>query len=267
MVKKATLSVGCVVILVLFAGCVNIQISSWFEKRGACKTSEWMIHDMNRPNPEVIRPGTASSPRQVGGAPSDAIVLFDGTDLSEWESVKDEGGPARWMVGKDFMEVVPKSGDIRTRRKFGDCQLHIEWMTLEEDTGKGQKCGNSGVFLMGVYEVQILNSFENVTYADGQAGAIYGQNPPMVNASREPGEWQEYDIVFRAPVFKGDKLVRPAVITLFHNGVLVQDHWVIKGRTYHKKAPAYLPHGVKEPIILQDHKQVVRFRNIWIREL
>jgi hypothetical protein len=254
-------------VLVLFAGCVNIQISSWLEKKGAYKASEWVMHDVNRPNPEIVRPGTASSPKQAGKAPSDAIVLFDGRNLSEWESVKDEGGPAKWKVEKDYMEVVPKTGYIKTRRKFGDCQLHIEWMTLEEDTGKGQKCGNSGVFLMGVYEVQVLNSFRNVTYADGQAGAIYGQSPPLVNASRKPGAWQEYDIVFWAPIFKGNKLVKPAVITVFHNGVLVQDHWVIKGRTHHKTVPTYAPHGEKEPIKLQDHKQVLRFRNIWIREL
>ena len=224
---------------------------------------EWEIHDRTRPLPVVVTPGTEQS---AGGAPSDAVVLFGGKDLSAWEAVK--GGEAKWKVENGYFEVVPKTGAIRTRQGFGDCQLHVEWMSPDPPNGKDQDRGNSGVFFMSIYEVQVLDSYRSVTYADGQASAIYGQYPPLVNASRPPGEWQTYDIVFRAPRFEGDgKLLRPAHVTVFHNGVLVQDNTEIMGPTTHRSRPPYEAHGSKLPIQLQDHSHPVRFRNIWIREL
>jgi hypothetical protein len=215
---------------------------------------------MDRPKPPVVSPAF-----EPGGPPSDAIVLFDGTDLSEW--VRKNGEPARWKVENGYMEVVRKAGSVRTRRSFGDCQLHIEWATPSAAKGRGQGRGNSGVYLMSKYEVQVLDSYGNTTYADGQAAAVYGQNPPMVNASRGPGQWQAYDIIFRRPVFKGKKVVRPATMTVLHNGVLVQDHWVVKGPTAHKKEAEYKPHEDKLPITLQNHGDPVRYRNIWVRKL
>lgn len=220
----------------------------------------WEVHDRNRPQPKVIGPGERPSDPS-----SDAIVLFNGADLSQWVSTN--GGPAKWKVENGYMQVVKKTGSIRTKRSFGDCQLHIEWATPTEVKGKGQHRGNSGAYLMGKYEVQVLDSYNYTTYPDGQAAAVYGQNPPMVNASRGPGQWQSYDIIFRRPIFKGKKLVRPATITVLHNGVLVQDHWVIEGATAYKKRARYTPHEDKLPLILQNHGDPVRYRNIWIREL
>jgi hypothetical protein len=218
----------------------------------------WAVHDKSRPLPPVIVPGELPSQ-----PPSDAIVLFDGYDLSQWVSTKGDG-PAQWKVENGYMEVVKKSGSLRTKRSFGDCQLHIEWATPTQTGGSSQKRGNSGIYLMGKYEVQVLDSYNNVTYADGQAAAVYGQNPPMVNACRPPGQWQTYDIIFRKPDFKS---LKPATITVLHNGVLVQDHWVIKGTTAHKARAKYTPHEDKLPIALQNHGDPVRYRNIWIREL
>lgn len=221
----------------------------------------WAVHDMNRPQPLVVAPG-----EQPGQAPSDAIILFDGNDLSQWESTKG-GRPAKWKVEKGYTEVVKKTGSIRTKRSFGDCQLHIEWAAPAKVKGNGQKRGNSGVFLMSRYEVQVLDSYNKKTYPDGQAASMYGQNPPMVNACRGPGQWQTYDIIFRRPIFRGDKVVGPAIITVLHNGVLVQDHWTIEGTTAHKKRAKYKPHEDKLPLMLQNHGDPVRYRNIWIREL
>ncbi|MHC4335657.1 MAG: 3-keto-disaccharide hydrolase, partial [Planctomycetota bacterium] len=220
----------------------------------------WAVHDMDRPRPPVV---TAAS--QPGGPPSDAIVLFDGKDLSQW--VRTNGEPPKWKVENGYMEAVKKAGSIKTTRGFGDCQLHIEWATPSRVKGEGQDRGNSGVYLMGKYEVQVLDSYDNITYADGQAAAVYGQSPPMVNACRGPGKWQSYDIIFRRPIFKGKKVVRPATVTVLQNGVLVQDHWVIEGATAHKKKAKYKPHKDKLPISLQDHGNPIRYRNIWIREL
>jgi hypothetical protein len=212
------------------------------------------VHDPARPRPPVVTPGTR------GGAPSDAIILFDGKDLSHWT-------PAKWKVQKGYMEVVPKAGDIATREKFGDVQLHIEWATPALVKGTSQGRGNSGVFLQSRYEVQVLDSFENPTYADGQASAIYGQWPPLVNASRRPGEWQTYDIVFEAPRFDGEKLVKPAFITVFHNGVLVQNHREAMGPTMHKELAKYVPQPAEDSLKLQDHGNPVRYRNIWVRRI
>ncbi len=225
---------------------------------------KWRVHDSKRPQPRAITPGTFSTQNAPGKPPSDAVVLFDGRDLSKWRSVKH--GPAPWKLGKGYVEVVPESGDILTREEFGDCQLHVEWRTPAPPKGEGQDRGNSGVFLMGLYEIQVVNSYQNRTYADGHAAAIYGQYPPLVNASRKPGEWQVYDIIFTAPRFKDGKLQTPAYVTVMHNGVLVHNHTAIMGPTEHRKLPTYVAHGPRAPLRLQDHKNPVRFRNIWIRE-
>jgi 3-keto-disaccharide hydrolase len=225
--------------------------------------TKWAIHDMNRPLPPVVDAGPAGPPVP---APSDAVVLFNGKDLSLWEDGK--GGPARWKVENDYMEVVAKTGSIRTKRGFGDCQLHIEWATPSAVSGEGQERGNSGVFLMDTYEVQVLDSSDNRTYADGQAAAIYGQYPPLVNACRKPGEWQTYEIIFHAPRFDADgKLLEPARMTVFHNGVLVHDNDQLTGPTAHKARPPYKVAADKLPLSLQDHGNPVRYRNVWVREL
>jgi hypothetical protein len=224
---------------------------------------QWKIHDPDRPQSLVVDPGPAGDPLP---APSDAIVLFDGTDLSQWEDSK--GETARWKVEKDYMEVVKKTGAIRTKKTFGDCQLHVEWMAPVPAAGKGQERGNSGVFLMDKYEVQVLDCYENTTYPDGMTASIYGQYPPLVNACRPPGEWQTFDIIFRRPHFdeKGT-LIRPARMTVFHNNILVHHNRTLTGATAHKQRPPYVSHPEKLPISLQDHGNPVRYRNIWIREL
>ncbi|HET7293581.1 MAG TPA: DUF1080 domain-containing protein [Vicinamibacteria bacterium] len=230
----------------------------------AQEPGDWAIHDEKRPKPRMVDPGPADA---VGRAPADAIVLFEGKDLSQWRSQKN-GGQASWKVENGYMEVVAGSGGIQTASDFGDCQLHVEWATPAPPVGEGQNRGNSGVFLMGRYEVQVLDSYENATYADGQAAALYGQYPPLVNASRPPGQWQTYDIVFRGPRFAADgRLVRPARVTVLHNGVLVHDARDLTGPTAHKARPAYKAHPAKLPLGLQDHDHPVRYRNIWIREL
>jgi hypothetical protein len=220
---------------------------------------KWRVHDIKRPHPRLVTP--AAKP---GGPPSDAIVLFDGKDLSKWMS---KGGAPTWKVENGYAEVAIGGGDIFTSEKFGDIQLHIEWATPSDIAGSSQDRGNSGVLLMGRYEIQVLDSYNNVTYADGQAGSLYGQWPPLVNASRKPGEWQTYDIVFEAPVFEGSKLVKPAYATVFHNGVLLHNRKEILGRMVHRELATYTPHGAEEPLALQNHNTKVRYRNIWLRRL
>jgi Domain of Unknown Function (DUF1080) len=223
------------------------------------------VHDMNRPAPMVVDPGTPSTPDVVGRAPSDAVVLFEGKDLSAW--AQKDGSPAKWKVGNGYFETVPKTGYIYTKKAFGDCQLHLEFATPSPAVGQGQDRGNSGVFLMGLYEIQVLDSYNNRTYADGSAAAVYGQYPPLVNASRPPGQWQTYDIVFHAPKFGADgKVTKKARVTVLHNGVLVQDNVEIQGQTSHD-VPEYEAGPEKLPLALQDHNHPVRFRNIWVREL
>jgi hypothetical protein len=224
----------------------------------------WPVHSMERPVPPVVDPGPAVGPVPP---PSDAVVLFDGADLSQWRATG--GGPAGWRVEGGYMQVVPGAGSIRTAGEFGDVQLHIEWAAPSPASGEGQGRGNSGVmFGDGRYEVQVLDSYRNRTYADGQAAALYGQYPPLVNATRPPGEWQSYDIVFRGPRFDGEgNLLRPARVTVFHNGVLVQDNVTLVGPTTHQARPPYRAHPERLPIRLQDHSDPVRFRNIWLREL
>jgi hypothetical protein len=221
----------------------------------------WAIHSMERPAPSVVTPAPAASPQ---APPSDAIVLFGANGLAEWQA--DSGGKAGWKSAAGHFEVTPGAGTIRTRAKFGDVQLHIEWMA-PPPKDSGQNRGNSGVFFMERYEVQVLDSWRNRTYADGQAAAIYGQFPPLVNASRAPGEWQAYDIVFRAPAFDGARLVRPARLTVFHNGILVQDDMALLGPTSHQRRDPYEPHAAELPISLQDHGAPVRYRNVWVRKL
>ncbi len=233
-------------------------------QREVKSVTQWKVHDPDRPLPPGVDPGPAGSPIP---SPSDAAVLFDGTDFSQWEDGK--GNPVRWrLTGDGAMEMVKKTGAIRTKESFGSCQLHIEWASPKEVAGESQGRGNSGVFLMEVYEVQVLDNYQNKTYADGMAAAVYGQYPPLVNACRPPGEWQTYDIVFHRPRFDADGgLLAPAFMTVFHNGILVQDHVELTGPTAWKQRPPYKAHADRLPISLQDHGNPVRFRNIWIREL
>jgi len=227
--------------------------------------SKYRVHDSSRPQPRIVAPGTESSQGAPGKAPSDAVILFDGKDLGGWEAL--DGSPAKWKVENGYMEVVPKSGNIRTKARFGDCQLHLEWAAPTAIEGASQGRGNSGVFLMGLYEIQVLDCYGNPTYADGTTAAIYGQCPPLVNACRKPGEWQIYDIVWIVPRFDADRLVSPARVTIFHNGALVHHHKELLGPTQHKKAAQYAPHAATGPLMLQDHKNPVRYRNIWQRPL
>jgi hypothetical protein len=227
----------------------------------------WRVHDINRPRPPIVTVGPPSEPQP---APSDAVVLFDGKDLSHWRKPGKEPGvlfPAGWAVKDGYMEVVPNSGSIQSAETFGDCQIHIEWSAPDPPEGSSQGRGNSGVIVMGRYEFQVLDSYQNITYADGQASAIYGQYPPLANVTRPPGQWNVYDIVFRAPVFDGDKLVKPAYATVFHNGVLVHYNRKLIGAVVHKSLAQYVPHSPAGPILLQDHGNPTRFRNIWVRPL
>jgi len=225
--------------------------------------ARWLAHDMHRPQPRVVTPPEQNLPVTP---PSDATVLFDGTDLTNWRDA--EGGPAKWIAGEGYMESVPNSGYVFSAGVFGDVQLHVEWASPADVKGSSQGRGNSGVFLMGLYEVQVLDSYQNETYPDGQAAAVYGQYPPLVNASRLPGEWQSYDIAFRRPRFNRDgTLARPARITVLHNGVLVQDNVELWGPTTWLQHLPYTSHPDKLPISLQDHGNPVRYRNIWLREL
>lgn len=225
--------------------------------------SGWRAHDPSRPRPPIVTPGAAAQPVPP---PSDAVVLFDGTGLGAWRNRK--GEPAGWVIRNGAMEAVPGAGYVYTRREFGDVQLHVEWAapTPPKDTGQGR--GNSGVFLMGGFELQVLDSYHNDTYPDGQAGAAYGQYPPLVNASLPPGAWQSYDIVFRRARFdSAGVLVTPARMTAFQNGVLIQDNVAFWGPTDWLQADRYDPERTRGPIGLQDHGNPVRYRNIWVREL
>jgi hypothetical protein len=227
----------------------------------------WAVHDRNRPQPKLVTPGTFSTADQPGKPPSDAIILFDGTDLSKWEADSGKGVPSKWVVKDGAMECTPGSGFIRTKDSFGDCQLHVEWAAPKKAEGESQGRGNSGVFLMGRVEIQVLDNYNNPTYADGFAGSVYGQHEPMANAVRPPGEFQVYDIVFRRPIYKNGQLLAPGYVTVFLNGVVVQDHAEIEGETGHmgRAKPGSL--GDSGPLKLQDHGNPVRYRNIWYRQL
>jgi hypothetical protein len=220
---------------------------------------QWRAHDMNRPKPPVITPLQRAD---TVPPPEKAIVLFDGTDLSQWTG--GDGRDARWKVQDGYMEIVPGTGGIRTKARFGDVLLHVEWSSPDPPTGTGQDRGNSGIFLMGLYEVQVLDSYQADTYADGQAGSIYGQYPPRFNACRPPGAWQTYDICFRRPRFGAEgQLEQPARLTLVHNGILIQDNEELLGPTSWLKYLPYKAHDDVLPIELQDHGTPVRYRNMW----
>lgn len=226
----------------------------------------WAVHDQNRPQPAIITPGTPSTPAQPGKPPSDAIILFDGKDLSKWESDKD-GSPTKWVVKDGAMECTPGSGYIRTKEKFADCQLHVEWAAPKEVKGDSQGRGNSGIFLMGAVEVQVLDNYNNPTYADGAAGCLYGVMPPMVNPLLPPGEFQTVDIVFRRPIYKGDQVLDPGHVTVFINGVCVQDATPLEGPGGHMKRSKAGPYPEAGPLKFQDHGNPVRYRNVWYRTL
>ncbi|MEM6321211.1 MAG: DUF1080 domain-containing protein [Bacteroidota bacterium] len=245
------------------------------------KTKPWEATEQWEPVPPKVTVGQWSQP------PSDAIILFDGTNLDHWHRPKYAYGvnmetveaiikaktenpshsPATWNIKDGALVVNPNNGAIETKKAFGNLQLHIEWLAPVDEGKEGQGYSNSGVFFMGLYEVQILNSYENTTYPNGQAGSLYKQHIPMVNASRPPGEWQAYDIIFNAPIFKTDgSLEKPAYVTVLHNGVLIQNHVELKGPCIYIGQPEYTAHPTKMPLLLQDHRDQVRFRNIWVRE-
>ena len=246
------------------------------------KTEPWKATEQWKPVPEKVTPGFLTAP------PSDAIILFDGKSLDHWHAPKYGYGarmdqvesiikakvnnptftPPKWDVKDGAMIVKPGGGAIETKQAFGDIQLHLEFLSPVDPGKEGQGYSNSGVFLMGLYEVQVLNSYENTTYPNGQAGAVYKQHIPLVNASRPPGEWQAYDMIFKAPVFNEDGTLKsPAYLTVLHNGVIIQNHVELKGPAIYIGEPYYTKHPAKLPLLLQDHGDKVRFRNIWVREL
>ena len=227
---------------------------------------KWKVHDAARPRPVKIAPGL---PLLVEPPPADAEVLFDGKDLSKWVMRGRDGKVVApgWKVENGYLEVTPQAGRLLTKSSYGDVQLHVEWQVPKDVKGAGQSGGNSGVELMSRYEIQVLESLENVTYADGQAASIYGQWPPLVNASRPKGEWNVFDIYFEAPKFDGEKLVKPAYVTVVHNGILMHHHQEIIGAATHRRVGTYKAHAAEEPLSLQDHGQAIRYRNIWIRRL
>ncbi len=229
----------------------------------------WAIHDQNRPEPKIVTPGTPSTPEKPGLPPSDAHVLFDGTEatLAGWEADKSPAEPTKWIVKDGAMQCVPGAGYIRTKEQFGDCQLHVEWAAPAEVHGDSQGRGNSGVFLMGQVEVQVLDVYNNPTYADGGAGSVYGVNPAAANAVRPPGQWQSYDIIFRRPVWKDGKELDPGRVTVLVNGVVTQDATPLEGGTGHRGRTKPGSLGEKGSLKLQDHGNPVRYRNIWYRDL
>jgi len=248
--------------IILTGICISLLTTvAWATSEPAQKGQfRWAVHDMNRPQPPIVTAG-----ERPGQPPSDAIILFDGTGLSQW--VDPNGEPARWKLENGCMYPNGK-GDILTKQSFGDCQLHVEWASPPKAERIGQKLGNSGVYLMNLYEVQVLDSYNNKTYPDGQAAAVYGQYPPLVNVCRKPGQWQSYDIIFHRPKFdKNGSVLSPGRFTVLHNGVLVQDNVELYGPTVHKRRAKYRPHPAKLPLKLQDHGDPVRYRNIWIRQL
>jgi hypothetical protein len=232
-------------------------------------TGRWMVHDEARPAPPVVVPRVCGAQETPARPPVDAVVLFDGKDLSTWTDMK--GEPSKWVVRDGYMESVKGAGYVRTRPEFGSVQLHVEFATPSVVSGVGQGRGNSGVFIHGKYEVQVLDSYENPTYPDGQCGALYGRAVPLVSASCKPAQWQTYDIVYHRPVFdQSGKVTRKAVFTVIHNGILIQDHVVLDGGTDWvgpHTVTEYSPHADKGPLMFQDHSNPVRFRNVWVREL
>jgi len=254
---------------VFAAAPVPLSIGPAFYGDPPDETHPWGIHDRNRPQPPRVVAGTPSLPGQPGRPPADAIVLFDGSAsaLANWESDGKEGGPTKWIVRDGALECVPKSGYIRSKARFGDCQLHVEWAAPREVKGNSQGRGNSGIFLMGLVEVQVLDNHESPTYADGFANSVYGTNPPLANPLHPPGEFQQVDIIFRRPVYRDGRVVDPGYLTVFCNGVLVQDHTPLEGQGGHMRRTKPGPFPESGPLKLQDHGNPVRFRNIWYRPL
>ena len=239
--------------ILIFAVWAFYMVGIWGFAQEPEETEDWSR------KPVMILPGLNGSP------PSDAIVLFDGHNLDEWTG---RFGPETWKLTDGAIEVIPGNGSLSTKRTFGSVQLHIEWKTPYEITGDGQDRGNSGIYLMSLYEIQVLDSWDNETYYNGQAGSIYKQHIPLVNASLPPSQWQSYDIIFTAPLFDENReLVSPAFFTVFHNGVLIQNHVEVQGPTLNSGTPQYEYHEPQMPLLLQDHGNKVRYRNIWIREL
>ncbi|MFN9720846.1 MAG: DUF1080 domain-containing protein [Planctomycetota bacterium] len=231
-----------------------IAVTIFFLPASASISQEWKS-GMEWSEPPLVTPGDSND-----APPSDAIVLFDGSDLDSWENGE------KWLIESGV--AIPRETQITSRQKFGDMQLHLEWSSPTEIRGEGQGRGNSGCYLMGLYEVQILDSFENKTYFDGQAGSIYKQTPPLANAMRKPGEWNHYDIIFNAPKFRSNgDVVKPGYVTLIQNGVLLLNHFELEGPTSYTESPHYKPHPETGPITLQFHGDAVRFRNIWVREI
>jgi hypothetical protein len=257
-VRRAAFGLGAAALLLVGAACAQ-------ELGNPKDTEQW------EPKPPVVTPGTTDA-----APPSDAIVLFDGKNLDQWVATRDKG-PAKWTVADGLLTVNKPAGNIQTKRSFTNYQLHLEWRVPEKITGEGQGRGNSGVFLAATegpadagYEIQILDSYQNETYVNGQAGSIYKQAPPLANANRKPGEWQTYDVIWTAPVFDpAGKLTSPARVTAIHNGVVVQNNFVLTGETRYIGKPQYKAHG-PSPIKLQAHgdpSPAISFRNIWVREL
>jgi hypothetical protein len=268
MTNRTALRIVCAVALSLVAALIAQEKKKpGYTDTGILPNQKWHVHDSERPHPNKVTPGA-----QPGAPPSDAIVLFDGKDLSKWKQMGRGADRAKeiepkWPVKNGYFECAARTGDLVTRDKFGDVQLHIEWMEPKEITGSDQDRGNSGVLLMNRYEIQVLESFNNVTYADGQAASLYGQWPPLVNPIRDQGEWQTYDIIFEAPKFEAAKLVRPAYATVIFNGVMVHHRKDILGTMVHRRVAQYTAHPDEEPIGLQDHNHPVRYRNVWVRKL
>lgn len=265
-----TLAAALVVGAALGAQAQDAQRKIGYDDTPFLPGGKWRVHDGKRPQPKVITPGTCSTQEQPGKPPSDAVVLFDGKDLSQWRDA--EGKPSGWKLEDGAMIVPPRGtpggGTTYSKHDFGpDLQLHVEWATPDPPKGEDQGRGNSGVLIFGRYEIQVLDSYGSLTYPDGQAGAIYGQYPPLVNACRPPGQWQTYDIIFNGPRFKDGKVETPAYETVIHNGVVLHNHTEVLGPMGHKVLTHYEPHDLKGPIAFQDHNNPVRYRNIWVREL
>jgi hypothetical protein len=260
-INNAAAVVGMVIFSCVGASAVlSQQAPIGYDDTPMQPNGRWKVHDIKRPRPRIVAPGPFVSLEP----PTDAIVRLGKTnDISQWQMM--DGAPAAWPIAGGV--ISSGTGFIRTKQEFTDVQLHVEFATPEKVVGNSQERGNSGVFLSGVFEIQVLDSYDNVTYADGQAGAMYGQHPPLVNASRGPGQWQSYDIVFTAPRFKGATLETPAIVTVLHNGILVHNARPFWGPTAHKRIDPYAPSNARGPIRLQDHGNPVRFRNIWVRDL
>lgn len=243
------------------------QLAKGYTDTPVLPGQKWRVHDIDRPCPPVVTPGEYSNQHGIGSAPSDAVVLFDGSNHDAW--LGRNNGDCQWTITEEnALEVTPRTGDIHTKQAFGLCQLHLEWRAPTEIYADSQGRGNSGVFLLGLYEIQVLDGFENPTYADGLTASVYGQYPPLVNACVPPGHWHSFDIVFEPPKYEDSKLLKPAHMTVLHNGVLVHLRQEMQGPTKHRALASYEEaHGPKGPLTLQDHGDKVQYRNIWIREL